>query len=155
MRDLAKRLGRDGADLARGGIGAGEMGKLGLERGQFALESVVIGVVDRGRVGAVIVGVGLLDPAGEIVDPRARGVVRSGQGGRASPRRRRTAVRVGGTVGRLGRHVGGRLAVQPAARALRGGAVRLAAAPWPVTLVRHPPAPISPACAPVRPGPPS
>ena len=155
MRDLAKRLGRGGADLAGGGIGAGEMGELGFEHGQFTLEGVVIGIVDRGRVGAVIVGVGLLDPAGEIVDPRARDVVGSGQGCRAGPRRGRNNAQIGGTVGRLGRHVGGRLAVHSNARALRGGAVHLAAAPWPVTLVRHPPAPISPACAPVRSGPPS
>ena len=62
---LAEGLGGGGADLAGGAVGALEMREAGLDGGVAALEGVVGGVGDLGRVGAVIGGIGGGDLAGE------------------------------------------------------------------------------------------
>ena len=60
MGDLAKGLGRCGADLPRGAVGAGELRKRLFQRLQLALGAVVFRVRDRRRVLLVIVEIGPL-----------------------------------------------------------------------------------------------
>ena len=54
MADLGEGLGRRGADLVGGAVGAFEIGEAGLDRGVAAFERVEIRVRHHGRVGLVI-----------------------------------------------------------------------------------------------------
>jgi len=54
VADLGEGFGGGGADLLGGAVGALELGEGGLDRGVAALQRVVVGVADPGRVSLVI-----------------------------------------------------------------------------------------------------
>ncbi len=72
MADLGKGLGRRRADLARGAVRSRQPGKARLDFLQAALQRVVVGIGDIGRVLAVIGAVGLRDRPGQAPPFRSR-----------------------------------------------------------------------------------